>query len=102
MSKYNAVPTNGYASKAEAQRAGELKLMEAAGVIYDLRKQVSFELVPKQQGERSVTYIADFVYRLTKDGLVVVEDVKGVRTPLYVVKRKLMLWLLGIRIKEVR
>ena len=51
-------------------------------------------------GERPVDYIADFVYR-DKDGNEVVEDVKGVRTRVYVIKRKLMLWRHGIRIREV-
>lgn len=87
-------------SKREAARWRELRLLERAGEISDLRRQVRYELVPKLPGERPVDYIADFVYR-DKDGNEVVEDVKGVRTPVYVIKRKLMLWRHGIRIREV-
>lgn len=87
-------------SKREAARWQELRLLERAGEISDLRRQVRYELVPKMPGERPVDYIADFVYR-GKDGNEVVEDVKGVRTPVYVIKRKLMLWRHGIRIREV-
>lgn len=87
-------------SMREAARWKELRLMERAGEISDLRRQVRYELVPKLPGERPVDYIADFVYR-DKDGNEVVEDVKGVRTPVYVIKRKLMLWRHGIRIREV-
>lgn len=87
-------------SKREAARWRELRLLERAGEISDLRRQVRYELVPKLPGERPVDYIADFVYR-DKDGNDVVEDVKGVRTPVYVIKRKLMLWRHGIRIREV-
>lgn len=87
-------------SKREATRWQELRLLERAGEISDLRRQVRYELVPKLPGERPVDYIADFVYR-DKNGNEVVEDVKGVRTPVYVIKRKLMLWRHGIRIQEV-
>jgi len=99
MNKFGAKKTNGYDSKAEAKRAGELKLMERAGKIKSLEEQVSFELIPKQAGERSVVYKADFAY--WEDGLYVVEDVKGMKTREYVIKRKLMLHVHGIRIKEV-
>ena len=87
-------------SKREAARYRELRLLERAGEISDLRRQVRYELVPKLPGERPVDYIADFVYR-DKNGNEVVEDVKGVRTPVYVIKRKLMLWRHGVRIREV-
>ena len=87
-------------SKREAARWQELRLLERAGEISDLRRQVRYELVPKLPGERPVDYIADFVYR-NKDGNEVVEDVKGVRTQVYIIKRKLMLWRHGIRIREV-
>ena len=87
-------------SKREAARWRELRLLERAGEISDLRRQVRYELVPKLPGERPVDYIADFVYR-DSGGNEVVEDVKGVRTPAYVIKRKLMLWRHGIRIREV-
>ena len=103
MSKYHATKTviNSitFDSKREAVRFSELKLMQRAGLISDLRRQVKYELIPKQQGERAVSYIADFVY--TEDGKTVVEDVKGVRTPVYKIKKKLMLWRHGIKIREV-
>lgn len=99
MNKFNAKKTDGYDSKAEARRAADLKLLERAGKIKDLQEQVPFELVPKQAGERSAVYKADFTY--WEDGSFVVEDVKGVKTDLYVLKRKLMLHVHGIRIKEV-
>lgn len=99
MSKFHSRNTNGYDSKREAARAVDLHLMERAGKITDLQEQVSFELIPKQAGERAVHYVADFTY--WQGGSFVVEDVKGVKTPEYVIKRKLMLHVHGIRIKEV-
>ena len=87
MTKYHNIKTKGYDSKKESRRARDLKLMEKAGLISDLREQVPFELVPKQQGERSVKYLADFVYREGK--MMIVEDVKGLRTQSYIIKRKL-------------
>ena len=86
-------------SAKEYNRWVVLKLMERSGKVSGLRRQVSFEVVPAQKGERPVRYIADFVY--DQDGQTVVEDVKGVRTGEYVIKRKLMLWVHGIRIKEI-
>lgn len=103
MSKYKNVKTiiDGIAfdSKKEAARYGELMLLAKAGAIQDLRLQVPFELIPKQAGERAVRYIADFVY--TENGKMIVEDVKGVRTDVYKIKKKLMLAVHGIRIREV-
>lgn len=90
--------------------------MQRAGLISDLREQVAYELIPAQYGEcgkdlkgkttrvlleRSVKYIADFVYTDKATGQTVVEDTKGVRTKEYIIKRKLMLYLHGIRIKEI-
>lgn len=93
-------------SKKEASRCEELRLLEKAGEIKDLRTQVKFKLIPAQRDEatgkvieRECSYKADFVYE--EDGKTVVEDVKGFRTKEYVVKRKLMLWRYGIRIREV-
>jgi len=87
-------------SKREANRWALLRIQQRDGVIFDLRRQVEYELVPKQVGERPVKYVADFVY-VTRAGTVVVEDVKGVKTRDYVIKRKLMLWRHGFRIVEV-
>lgn len=86
-------------SKHEAERYVGLSLMASAGVISDLRMQVKYELIPKQDGERKCEYIADFVY--TENGQTVVEDTKGFRTKDYIIKRKLMLYRYGIRIREV-
>ena len=103
-------------SQLEANRYGELVLMQRAGEISELRRQVEYELIPSRrepdtvgprggvkQGkviERAVYYIADFVYK-DKQGNTVIEDTKGVKTPDYTIKRKLMLYIHKIRIKEV-
>ena len=87
-------------SKAEAARWQELQLLERAGEITELERQVEYELIPKQPGERAVKYIADFRYK-DHEGNTVVEDTKGVKTPVYILKRKLMLRVHGIRVREV-
>lgn len=122
--KYHNVKTRGYDSAKEAERARVLHLMEKAGKIRDLREQVRIELIPAQYDigtrivpgkdgepekvrtvrkcvERKVEYVADFTYFDCVTEEYVVEDVKGVRTKDYIIKRKLMLWVHGIRIKEV-
>lgn len=89
-------------SKREATRWQQLKLLERGGLISGLERQVKYELIPKQAGERAVSYYADFVYTDKQTGLTVVEDVKGYRKqPVWVLKRKLMLWRHDIRIVEV-
>lgn len=93
-----------YDSRKEANRHSELLLLQRAGRISDLHTQVKFELLPSQRVdgkvvERPVTYIADFVYQ--QDGKTVVEDTKGFKTKDYILKRKMMLYFHGIRIKEV-
>lgn len=98
--KYRNQPVGGYDSRRELRRASELRLMERARVISELREQVVFELIPKQAGERAAHYIADFVYK-NEHGETVVEDTKGFRTPEYILKRKLMLFRHGIKITEV-
>lgn len=92
-------------SQHEADRYCELKLMERGKVITGLGRQVKFELIPSQKidgkvVERPCTYIADFTYT-DKDGRFVVEDAKGMRIEPYITKRKLMLYLKGIRVIEV-
>lgn len=113
MSKYRnkKVLVDGVAfdSKKEAKRYRELKLMEDAGMISRLERQVKFDLLPNQKDpdgkviERKVQYIADFVYM--KNGKVVVEDVKGYRDGgayrVFVIKRKLMLYRFGLRVIEI-
>jgi hypothetical protein len=98
MSKYFSKRTAGRASKKESNRADELALLQKIGAIADLEEQVKFELVPKQPGERAVTYTADFRYK--QDGKVVVEDSKGFRTQQYIIRRKLMLFVHGIKVLE--
>ena len=85
-------------SVKEYHRWGCLRLLERAGKIKDLKRQVSFELIPKQNGERACNYIADFTYY--EDGKLVVEDCKGFKTDVYKIKKKMMLWEYGIQIKE--
>ena len=102
--KFRNRPTGGYASVHEARDAQALKLRLAAGEISDLREQVPFILIPAQYDEnrkvieRQCIYVADFVY--IENGKKVVQDSKGVRTADYVIKRKLLLMVHGIRIRE--
>lgn len=102
-------------SKKEAKRWAELWYLQRAGQISGLERQVKFVLIPAQREpdrigvrggtirgkvlEREVAYYADFVYR--ENGETVVEDAKGMRTKDYIIKRKLMLWVHGIRVREV-
>ena len=109
-------------SKKEAQRYTELKLLEKAGKITGLQLQREFELIPEQREktdqiytkgpnkgrfkpgkviEHKCSYMADFVYWDLDTGKMIVEDAKGMRTKDYIIKRKLMLYMCGIRIKEV-
>lgn len=123
QSKYKAqkVEVDGitFDSKKEAKRYAELKLLEKAGEISCLVLQPSFVLIPayyetverygangqklkdkKVCVEKQCTYKADFAY-IDKDGNKIVEDVKGIKTEVYKIKKKLMLEKYGIRIKEV-
>lgn len=111
-------------SRKEAQRYAELQILLKVGQICDLGRQVRFELIPAQYEtierygkkgqrlkdgkrciERGVDYVADFVYYDKRLNRTVVEDAKGYKDgeayKLFVVKRKLMLWVHGIRVKEV-
>lgn len=103
--KYHAQKSGGYDSRKEHRRANELRLLQRAGIISNLREQVAFELIPAQRDadgkllERACKYIADFVYT-DNNGNTVVEDTKGMRTDVYRIKRKLMLLVHGIRITE--
>lgn len=114
-SKYRAVPTvvHGFrfASKAEASRYSELLLLGAAGQLRNLELQPRFDL--HVGGVKVGTYVADFRYeeRAWAPGVLwsslpewrdVVEDVKGVRTPIYALKAKHMKAEYGITIREVR
>jgi hypothetical protein len=119
-------PATGFTfdSKAEFIRWCELRILERAGRISDLKRQVKYELIPAQREastevykggpqkglpkpgaiiERAVNYVADFCYY--QDGKYIVEDVKGCKKgaayDLFVIKRKLMLKVHGIRVTEV-
>lgn len=89
-------------SKKEARRYNELKLLEKAGIIKNLQRQVKFELQPSfkynNKTIRAINYIADFVYK--KNGELIVEDVKGIRTDVYKLKKKMLLYIFNIEIKE--
>jgi hypothetical protein len=91
MNKYHSKKTvlGGitFDSGMEASRWQELCLLQRVGQIQELQRQVKFELIPKQNGERAVNYKADFTY--TEGGEKIVEDVKGYRTKDYILKRKL-------------
>ncbi len=114
--KFGAQRVGTHASKKEHSRAAQLRLWQQAGAISDLREQVPYILIPAQYGEcgtdlkgrpvrvlieRACRYVADFVYVDNQTGQTIVEDTKGVRTRDYIIKRKLMLYIHGIRIKEV-
>ena len=102
-------------SKREAKRYQELVLLERAGKIQHLSRQVKFVLIPTQreqgtigkrggvkQGkliEKECAYYADFFYM--ENGVPVVEDAKGYRTEVFKIKKKLMLYVHGIRVKEI-
>ena len=90
-------------SRKEANRWNELVLLERAGKISNLERQVKFELIPSQRidgkvVERACHYVADFVY--IENGNKVVEDSKGFKTQEYIIKRKLLLKEYGIQVKE--
>lgn len=93
-------------SVKEFHRWGCLRLLERAGRISDLKRQVKYVLIPAQRDqtgkvvEREMSYIADFEYIDLDKGVKVVEDCKGFKTDGYRIKKKMMLWVHGIRIKE--
>lgn len=105
MRKYHNKKTvlNGrkFDSKKEARRFVELQMLEKKGLIKNLECQKKFELIPKQNGQRACNYIADFVYVDASNGQTVVEDVKGVRTEVYKIKKKLLLYFCGLDIHEI-
>ena len=89
-----------YDSKKEYKRHMELMLLQRAGEISDLKRQVKYELIPKQDGERAVYYVADFVYKDSRTGEEVVEDCKGFRTDVYKLKAKIYRYRYGKKILE--
>ena len=101
--KYHNKKTAGFDSKKEFNRWAELKLMERAGQISGLQRQVKYELIPAQYKDgkcifRAASYVADFVY--VKNGETFVEDCKGFRTDVYRLKAKMMYQKYGVLIKE--
>ena len=106
-----------FQSRKEAKRWLELSLFEKTGVISDLQRQVKFILIPAQREpdtvgarggikkgkviEKECAYIADFTYKDLTLNESVVEDTKGYHTKDYIIKRKLMLYVHKIKIKEV-
>lgn len=107
--KYRNVPTQvdglQFDSRAEARRWAELNLLAKAGQIRNLQRQVRYELIPAQKRpsggtERACVYVADFVYEESPGWRTVVEDVKGFSTGEYAIKRKLLLHVHGIEVKE--
>ena len=118
-SKYRAkkIKVDGmvFDSKKEYRRWRELQLLEKSGVISDLQRQVKFILIPAQREpetigkrggiikgkviEKECSYYADFVY--LENGEKVIEDTKGIRTADYIIKRKLMLYIHNLRIREI-
>lgn len=93
-------------SRAEHRRWHHLLLLQRAGQIRDLQRQVVFELAPAVSiaGRRrpSLRYVADMQYVDNATGKIVVEDVKGAVTPEYRIKRHLMASVHGIEIREIR
>ena len=90
-------------SKKEEKRLNELRLLERAGEIKELQTQVKYELQPSYilNGKkiRPITYIADFIY--FTGGELIIEDVKGYRTEVYRLKKKMFEFRYGIEIKEI-
>lgn len=101
MNKYRAIRTEVdgimFASKKEAMRYKELKFLLQEQRISDLVLQPKFPI--EVNGKKICTYIADFIYN--EDGIQVVEDVKGVKTSVYRIKKKLTEAIYNITIKEV-
>ncbi len=85
-------------SKREAQRYGTLQLMLKAGLISNLRLQVPYQITVN--GMKVCKYVADFVYE--DKGVEIVEDVKGMKTPIYNLKKKLMKAVFGVVVSEVK
>ena len=101
MSKYRNVPTTYFGirfhSKKEAERYLVLRSLQEENKISDLQLQVAYPVIIN--GVKICDYKADFVYHVGTGGIVV-EDVKGVRTPEYKLKRKLIRAVYGVVIKE--
>lgn len=110
VSKYKAVKTTHagvtFDSKAEARRYSELLLLLRAGEIRDLRRQVVFELVPgvklwgAKRARPAIRIVVDFQY--IENGVTVLEDTKGMETPMSLAKRHLMKALHGLDVRVTK
>jgi hypothetical protein len=115
MAKYKNKKSGGFHSTREHMRALELRQEQKDGKIQYLVEQETFTVIEPQYEdvlvtmktktkikrklvEHGVKYIADFTY--TRNGLYVVEDSKGCKTADYIIKRKLMLQVHGIKVLE--
>lgn len=99
--KFGNERTGKNASKFEAEVAANLWILEKAGVIRDLREQVPLTLIEGKGKIRPVIYVADFHYYDSR-GVEHWLDAKGVRTAMFILKKKMALLLKGIEIEEVR
>ena len=100
-SKYGNQQTEVAGKKFDSKKEARFFLqLQQDPMVKSIRTQVKYELIPKQKGERACSYKADFVVEY-HDGRTVVYDVKGMKTDVYRIKRKLMLWVHGITIQEV-
>jgi hypothetical protein len=101
MTKYHAIKTEidgrVFASRAEGRRYSELCLLEKAGEIENLECQPVFQIFVNQK--HICNYLADFKY--TNHGVTIIEDVKGLKTPVYRLKKKLVEAQFGIIITEI-
>ena len=111
MSKYHnkKIKIDGieFDSRLEAKEYQELKLLERAGLIKDLRMQIKFELQPKYKKNnktiRAINYVADFVYFDVEKGKTIVIDTKGFRTDVFKLKKKIFEYVYpDLEIKEIR
>lgn len=102
-----AVGGEKYRSQRERDRHQTLLLMQRAGRIKELQREVAFDLAPgvKIMGEDrkrpAIRYVADFTYRDATAGTLVVEDAKGMQTPVYRLKKHLLATVHGIHVVEV-
>lgn len=96
-----------YRSQREAKRHQDLLLLQRAGQIAGLAREVPFVLAPgvriegEERARPALRYVADFVYSEVASGAVVVEDAKGMQTPVYRLKKHLLATVHGIHVREV-
>lgn len=81
--------------------AGDLAMLEKAGKIFELREQVAFVLIEGRDKVRPIKYIADFTWFDADNGKWHIGDAKGMRTPVYDLKKKMMFLLLGLTVEEL-